>query len=71
MGRSTPPVSPVSVLVHSLQYRQGRDGGLIKERKVVVKLTDFGLGTMDAESADMDCGSAPYMSFGECQSCKI
>lgn len=37
-----------------------------KERKVVVKLTDFGLGTMDEESADMDCGSAPYMSF-ECR----
>lgn len=35
-----------------------------KERKVIVKLTDFGLGTMDPESADMDCGSAPYMSFG-------
>jgi len=31
-----------------------------------VKLTDFGLGTMDEESADMDCGSAPYMSF-ECR----
>ncbi|KAH8108049.1 kinase-like protein [Cristinia sonorae] len=46
--------------------KQGRDGGVTKERKVVVKLTDFGLGTMDEESADMDCGSAPYMSF-ECR----
>ncbi|CDO69298.1 hypothetical protein BN946_scf184976.g17 [Trametes cinnabarina] len=36
------------------------------ERKVVVKLTDFGLSTTDVESADMDCGSAPYMSF-ECR----
>ncbi|KAI0645424.1 kinase-like protein [Trametes meyenii] len=36
------------------------------ERKVVVKLTDFGLSTTDIESADMDCGSAPYMSF-ECR----
>jgi len=34
------------------------------ERKVVVKLTDFGLSTTDLESADMDCGSAPYMSYG-------
>ena len=34
------------------------------ERKVVVKLTDFGLSTTDVDSADMDCGSAPYMSFG-------
>jgi serine/threonine protein kinase len=35
------------------------------ERKVSVKLTDFGLATRDTESGDMDCGSAPYMSF-EC-----
>ena len=34
------------------------------ERKVIVKLTDFGLSTTDVESADMDCGSAPYMSYG-------
>lgn len=33
-------------------------------RKVIVKLTDFGLSTTDAESGDMDVGSAPYMSFG-------
>ncbi|CCM00064.1 uncharacterized protein FIBRA_02091 [Fibroporia radiculosa] len=37
-----------------------------RERKVVVKLTDFGLSTTDTDSADMDCGSAPYMSF-ECR----
>ncbi|KAG9045792.1 hypothetical protein FS842_001103, partial [Serendipita sp. 407] len=35
------------------------------ERNVSVKLTDFGLATRDVESGDMDCGSAPYMSF-EC-----
>jgi len=34
------------------------------ERKVIVKLTDFGLSTTDIESSDMDCGSAPYMSYG-------
>lgn len=38
----------------------------IMERKVLVKLTDFGLSTNEVESADMDCGSAPYMSF-ECR----
>ena len=35
-----------------------------RERKVVVKLTDFGLSTTESESADYDCGSAPYMSPG-------
>ena len=35
------------------------------ERRVIVKLTDFGLSTRDAESSDMDCGSAPYMSYGK------
>lgn len=40
---------------------QSRSG---KERRVVVKLTDFGLSTKEVESRDMDCGSAPYMSYG-------
>jgi serine/threonine protein kinase len=35
-----------------------------RERKVIVKLSDFGLSTRDIESSDMDCGSAPYMSYG-------
>ncbi|KAH7335915.1 hypothetical protein B0J17DRAFT_668361 [Rhizoctonia solani] len=37
-----------------------------EDRRVVVKLSDFGLATDDDESADMDCGSAPYMSY-ECR----
>lgn len=36
-----------------------------RERRVIVKLSDFGLSTTDMHSADMDCGSAPYMSYGE------
>lgn len=36
------------------------------ERKVIVKLSDFGLSTSDIDSSDMDCGSAPYMSY-ECR----
>lgn len=35
-----------------------------QERKVIVKLTDFGLSSTDIQSSDMDCGSAPYMSYG-------
>ncbi|KAG9316689.1 kinase-like protein [Chiua virens] len=42
------------------------DGFVNGERRVIVKLTDFGLSTAEAECSDMDCGSAPYMSF-ECR----
>lgn len=42
----------------------GSDAG--GQRKVVVKLSDFGLATDELESSDMDCGSAPYMSY-ECR----
>jgi serine/threonine protein kinase len=31
----------------------------------LVKLTDFGLATTDAESEEFECGSKPYMSFGK------
>lgn len=34
------------------------------KRKVVVKLTDFGLATTDEDCDDMACGSKPYMSYG-------
>jgi serine/threonine protein kinase len=35
-----------------------------REPKVVVKLIDFGLSTKDIHSSDMNCGRAPYMSYG-------
>ncbi|KAI5117226.1 hypothetical protein M0805_001584 [Coniferiporia weirii] len=42
------------------------DGWENERRVVIVKLTDFGLSTSDSASSDMDCGSAPYMSY-ECR----
>jgi len=36
----------------------------IRERKVIVKLNEFGLSTRDAVSSERDCGSPPYMSYG-------
>ncbi|KAI0309948.1 hypothetical protein OF83DRAFT_930965 [Amylostereum chailletii] len=45
-------------------YSEGENGR--RERRVIVKLSDFGLSTTDVESSDMDCGSAPYMSY-ECR----
>ncbi|QRW25117.1 Negative regulator of sexual conjugation and meiosis [Rhizoctonia solani] len=54
------PTATSSPRTLSLPMRVGED------RRVVVKLSDFGLATGDDESADMDCGSAPYMSY-ECR----
>jgi len=49
------------------QARTSNQNGQIKlqaKRKVIVKLTDFGLATTDYENQDMMCGSKPYMSYG-------
>jgi len=54
-------LKPESFIVHDEQLilDEGR-----YELEVKIKLTDFGLSTTDLSSSDMDCGSAPYMSYG-------
>lgn len=37
-----------------------------EKRKVIVKLTDFGLATTEENSCDVECGSRPYMAY-ECR----
>lgn len=38
------------------------DTGDSMERRVTVKIMDWGLGTTDEECGDFDCGSKPYVS---------
>lgn len=59
-------IKPENFMVTDIYAFNPRTGD--NERRVHVKLTDFGLATRDAESGDMDCGSAPYMSYGTCLS---
>lgn len=46
----------------------GRGEGESGVGRVVVKITDWGLGTRESECEDFDCGSKPYMAYGESQS---
>ncbi|SCV72804.1 BQ2448_4341 [Microbotryum intermedium] len=41
------------------------DGDGLTGSRVVVKITDWGLGTREAECEDFDCGSKPYMAYGK------
>lgn len=42
----------------------GRHEGESGTARVVVKITDWGLGTREIECEDFDCGSKPYMAYG-------
>ncbi|KAG8785642.1 hypothetical protein FRC12_017317 [Ceratobasidium sp. 428] len=64
-GVSHRDIKPENFIVTDAWVPVGTEDGR-KQRKVVVKLSDFGLATNEAESSDMDCGSAPYMSY-ECR----
>uniref|UniRef100_D8QCY9 Expressed protein n=2 Tax=Schizophyllum commune (strain H4-8 / FGSC 9210) TaxID=578458 RepID=D8QCY9_SCHCM len=57
---------PSLTMAASSSHALSRPSSSTPTRRVVVKLTDFGLSTRDQESSDMDCGSAPYMSY-ECR----
>lgn len=35
------------------------------DRRVVVKITDWGLGSSDVMCEDWECGSRPYMAYGK------
>ena len=53
------PADSEAPLSLSDSFREG-------DHKVKVKLTDFGLATADEMCDDFECGSKPYMSYGEC-----
>jgi serine/threonine protein kinase len=50
----------------ALGISNGNRGDSVQaKRKVIVKLTDFGLATTAEDCDDMSCGSKPYMSYGK------
>lgn len=46
--------------------RDDTEAAFYEKRKVIVKLTDFGLATSEERNTDVECGSRPYMAF-ECR----
>lgn len=55
----------VELETSALEDTDNMDFGPQAKRKVIVKLTDFGLSTTEEDSGDVECGSKPYMSYGE------
>ena len=66
-GISHRDIKPENFIVaDAVDFVETGVGKTRKERKVVCKLTDFGLSTTENLSSDFDCGSKSYMAF-ECR----
>jgi len=61
-GVSHRDIKPENIIIVDNRAELGSAG------KVVIKITDWGLGTTDERCEDFDCGSKPYMAYGECNS---
>lgn len=51
-------IKPENIIIVDNRAELGSAG------KVVIKITDWGLGTTDERCEDFDCGSKPYMAYG-------
>lgn len=58
-GVSHRDIKPENIIIVDNRAEMGTSG------KVVIKVTDWGLGTLDKRCEDFDCGSKPYMAYGE------
>ena len=62
-------IKPENFIVMDGRGEGGADGERGKGRgRVVVKITDWGLGTREPQCEDFDCGSKPYMAYGQSSS---
>ena len=57
-GVSHRDIKPENIIIVDHRADEGASG------KVVIKITDWGLGTTDDRCEDFDCGSKPYMAYG-------
>ena len=53
------------VIDSGMYASDGRKDSIRRLRRINVKLMGFGLSTTDVYSRDLDCGSQPYVSYGE------
>ena len=58
-GVSHRDIKPENIIIVDNRAEMGSSG------KIVIKITDWGLGTTDLRCEDFDCGSKPYMAYGE------